>query len=66
MLKPCAEKLLTSFPQSYRELAEAAIAKGKAFCPSCAFAGHMNCGNFDECEAYIEPNGTAAKGRECN
>lgn len=60
MLAPCAEKLLASFPAAYRDLALAAVAKGKAFCPSCHWAGHMNCGYFDECAAFVMPDGRAA------
>lgn len=49
------EKLLAQFPPEYRERAIRAVEKGKAFCPSCYFAGHLNCGYFDECGSFIEP-----------
>jgi len=60
-LKQCAEKLLRGFPPSYRDMAIKAVENGKAFCPSCVSAGHMNCGYFDECQAFIEPNGCRAR-----
>lgn len=56
-LSKAAERLLRPFPPEYRERALAAVAKGKAFCPPCHFAGHMNCGYFDECGAFITPTG---------
>lgn len=59
-LTKSAEKLLRPFPPEYRALAIAAVANGKAFCPSCYWAGMMNCGYFDECGAFIEPTGEAA------
>jgi hypothetical protein len=49
------EQLLRSFPDHYRDKAINAIERGYAFCPSCHFAGHMNCAHFDECDAFISP-----------
>lgn len=55
-LTEAEELLLAPFPDNYRYLAIAAINRGKAFCPSCHFAGHSNCAHFDTCGAFLEPN----------
>lgn len=49
------EDRLRGFPAHYRDLAIKAIESGRAFCPSCNFAGHSNCAHFNECDAFIEP-----------
>lgn len=54
-LSPQDEERLAGFPAHFRNLALIAISRGKAFCPSCHFAGHSNCADFDECDAFIEP-----------
>lgn len=59
-LTEAAMKLLKPFPPHYVNLAMRAVEHGKAFCPSCHMAGHMNCAHFDECCAFIEPTGDAA------
>ena len=56
-LSPDSEKLLASFPPEYRERALQAMEEGKAFCPSCAWSGMMNCAHFDSCGGGISPNG---------
>jgi hypothetical protein len=61
MLTSDAENLLRQFPPDYRGKALGAVAEHKAFCPSCHFAGHMNCGYFDKCGAFIEPTGDVAR-----
>lgn len=60
MLTAEAEKLLASYTPEYRRKAVAAVEEGKAFCPACCLAGHSNCGSFDECGAFIMPDGSAA------
>lgn len=60
-LTEAAESLLRSYPARFRDVALSAVAEGKAFCPACHFAGQMNCAHFDECEAFIMPDGDAAK-----
>jgi hypothetical protein len=49
------EERVRHWPPEYRAKAIAALREGKAFCPSCHWAGHMNCGYFDECDAFVEP-----------
>lgn len=60
-LSDAAERLLASWPEEYRNIAIKAVSMGKAFCPSCHFAGMSNCGYFDECGAFIEPSGHTAQ-----
>lgn len=50
------EDRLRGFPAHFRKLALISISRGKAFCPSCHWAGHSNCAHFDECDAFIEPS----------
>jgi len=54
-LSTAQEELLKPFPPHYREVAVSALKSGKAFCPSCYWAGMSNCGYFDECGAFLEP-----------
>lgn len=60
-LKKDALALLNNYPPDYIEKAQAAIDKGKAFCPVCHSAGMANCGYFDECNEFVMPNGSRAK-----
>lgn len=55
-----AEKRLKSFPPEYLDKAIEAVKLGKAFCPSCHWAIMTNCGYFDECAAYVMPDGSWA------
>lgn len=56
-----AMKLLSSFDKEYVKIAQNAINNDKAFCPSCHWAGMSNCAHFDECEAFIMPDGEVVK-----
>lgn len=51
------EQKLRGFPVQCRDRAIKALEAGKAFCPSCNWAGHSNCAHFDECGAFIECDG---------
>lgn len=56
-----AMALLKYFGKDSIEKAQIAINNNKAFCPTCHLSGMSNCGYFDECYAFIMPNGERSK-----
>jgi hypothetical protein len=60
-MTPEQEKRFVGYAPEMKARAEAAMAEGKAFCPACASVGSSNCGNFDECDAWVGPDDTTEK-----